>query len=578
MWKRLKNAMKAKAGFEDAGKKASLAAAVTFMSIAEKPKGPVTLQRRASAESLNALRSLYGTGGTLVRGSGLDEPAETYEPGAAEESGRPALDEGDEEGGESQHSARPALFAADQTILEPSVFGNDEEVARAKTAAVRRVQAAVEKARASLQAAPEGSWPAEVLPPRVESRYEDTRAGDVPFESDPDSADALKIANKYGLRDAILAAANVLQFDLDALAVTLWAALGDFRTTGEDEEEDWSDWANQVALHEVTTKKARRGSWNAERDLSGGELLGQNVLEAVRNIKAGPAVHALAMLTHQLSSAVYADVPEGEETGIKIFNLNTARGGKPVQDHLMSVAAIFRGHNSSFNDRNELPMSSWTPEMKQEILGAIAMIESGTAPDMTPSDVRRIRSAVREQGIAPIAYLQAVALTRDHAFHDAAKITIAPYNATYYSAPVRSFDDIGFDCGVGGKYFSMDTSTAPFSQQCTNPISADIHFNTKGDLHRAYMALVDKFGQPVTCVDQRDDPQHNVEIVFRFMELLVQVTLSFHATTKITPLSKVARAILALQVEESVVSSGLDKVFDFYGFDSATDIQCAFPL
>lgn len=573
MWKRLKNALKAKDGFKDAGDEAAKRAAITFMSLAEKKPavpGPATMQRRSSAESLNSLRSLYGSGGTLVRGSGLDEPAAAYVPGAAEESGR--LEEEDES------SERPALFATDQVVLVPSAMATDEEVAQAKTLAVNRLQAAVERSQASLQTAPEGSWPADILPPRVESRYEDTRGGDIPFENDPDSADALKIADKYGLRDAILAAANVLQFDLDALAATLWAALGDFRTTGDDEESDWSDWANQVAVHAVSSKKARRGSWNAEKEFTGGELLGQNVLQAMRNIKAGAGVNALATLTHQLTTALYAEIPEGEETGVKIFNLNTARGGKPVQDHVMSVAAIFQAHDSTFDDRTELPMDKWSPDMKQEILDAIAMIESSSAPDMAPPDVRRIREAVKEKSITPIAYLQCVALTRHEAFHAVAKAAIAEYNATYYTDPVRSFDSIGFDCAVGGAYFSMDTSTGPFCQLCTNPISADIHFDSKDDFHRAYATLIEKFGQPVICKDQRDDPEHNVIIVFRYMELLVQTTLSFHATAKITPLSKVARVILALQVEESVVASGIEKVFDFYRFDSAGDIRCIFPL
>jgi len=574
MWKRLKNAMAAKEGFKEAGAgKAKLGAAITFMSLADKKPenpevGPATLQRKASSESLTSLRSLYGSGGTLVRGSGLDEPQPFYVPGDAEESGKPILEEEDE---------RPKLFATDQVVLVPAVMATEEEIAVAKTAAVRGLHDAVEKAQASLQAAPAGSWPANDLPPRVESRHEDTRGGDKPFESDPDSADALKIADKYGLQDAILAAANILQFDLDALAATLWAALGDVRTTGDDEEADWSDWANHVVIHAVTTKKGRRGSWNAI-EFTGGELLGQNVLQAMRNIKSGAAVNALATLTHQLSSAVYADIVEGEDTGVKIFNLNTARGGKPVQDHIMSVAPIFQEHDATFGDRTELPLEKWTAEMKQEITGAIAMIESGNAPDMAPPDVKRIRESVKNKSIAPIAYLQCVALTRHKAFHALAKSAIASYNATYYTAPVRSFDDIGHECGVGGEYFSMDTSTGPFCQQCTNPNAADIHFDSKEDFHRAYATLIEKFGQPVLCKDQREDPEHNVILVFRFMELLVQTTLSFHQTAKLAPLSKVARAILALEVEESVVTSHLDKVFNFWAFDSAKDIRCTFPL
>lgn len=541
----------------------------------EQPAGPsaMTLQRRKSSESLSSLRSLYGTGGTLVRGAGFDEPSVNYVPGSADGGGG---DIGEE--AEDANSDRPALFATDQIVLTPTVFASDDEVAKAKTFAVNAMQEAVQKAQGALTIAPAGSWSASDLPARITSRLQDTRGGEEPFSTDPDSVDALKIAKKYGLKAAILQAANVLQFDLDALAAAVWAAVGDIRTSGDLEDEDWSDWANQVHLPAASSKKARRASWNVELELSGGQLLGQNVLDALRALKEGAAANALATLTHQLSSAVYAGIPEGTDSGVRIFSLNTARGGKPVQDAILAVAAIFQAHDSTFGDRTELPLSKWTPDMKKDVTQAIAMIETGTAPEMEPSDVRRIRSAVSQEAIAPVAYLQALAITRDSAFHTAAKNAVAPFNATYYTASIRGFEDIAFQCSVGGEYFSMDTSTGPFCQQCTNAISADVHFETKEDFERSYSALVGVFGQPVVCTDKREDPEHNVKLVFRFMEMLVEVTLSFHATVKIAPLSKVARTILAINVKEGVVTSGLDKIFDYYAFDRVKDVKCKFPL
>ena len=203
---------------------------------------------------------------------------------------------------------------------------------------------------------PRGSWPGTELPPS-DFLYGPAFGGGAGAEA------ALKLAEKYGLREAILAERDRIALALRVLQLAVCTACGDSRTAEGSSgccgfRKSWDGW-------DIANEPPEPGY-----------ELGLVVIDAIKALQRCEAVGALGELVTKLATAVYDDIPQGVGyVEAKVEELNT----HPTQQLGFQVPRGFPGgEDERQSDPDGRLCTDWTAEMKAEIEAAAANRKSRT--------------------------------------------------------------------------------------------------------------------------------------------------------------------------------------------------------
>lgn len=242
-----------------------------------------------------------------------------------------------------------------------------------------------------------GSWPSTELPPS------DFLNGPA-FGGGPGADAALKFAEKYGLREPILAERDRIALALRVVQFAVCTACGDSRT------------AEGGCGGCCGFRKSWDGWRRATEPSDPGYELGLVVIDAIKALQSCKGVGALERLVTELATAVYKDIPQGEGyVEAKVEELNT----RPSQELGFEVGGALAGKGNNA----VILMAEWTAEMKGEIKAAVAKLKAGEFgdPDEFHANVRGdlfgIKDAIDDKQIVPVDYLIVLAINRAKSFH-----------------------------------------------------------------------------------------------------------------------------------------------------------------
>lgn len=408
------------------------------------------------------------------------------------------------------------------------------------------VEAADAKYVATMVGKLAGAWPSTDLP------SSDFLFGPA-FGGGPGAVAALVIAEKYGLRDPILAERDRIALALHVVQLAVCTACGDSRTATEysgllppGHTESWDYWQT------------------ANTPSDPGYELNMVVLDAIKALQSCKGVGALERLVTELATAVYKDIPQGEGyVEAKVEELNT----RPSQELGFEVGGALAG---KYND-DVILMAKWTAEMKGEIEAAVAKLKAGEFGDPAKfhangrGDLMMIKSAIDDKEITPVRYLIVLAINRTKSFHaKGMQVVLAACGgdrSAYSAGPLKTRDRVSAKCLPGGDYYSGDAADNPNCKLVMDEIRGSVKCKTHAEMERGHVEAQKVFGAPAVVKDRRGKVQRDMLFVFKHEGMFVELQFHFADTLAVKVLAHAVFEIQRLNTDDgSVTASGLHTV------------------